>query len=461
MHLLNHCIEPYLQWQNLPPTRAGCSRSEETCGLQFPPLDVPCILPTLSIPITASTLRTFTQPSDPSGNLYYARLSTPSGPVYKLGYTTMQTVHERLSFNGQGDEQMIDAVLFFSYFADAYAMEQVLHNSFSHLAPFHKNDPKWYFPLSGNGQSELYFEDVLGLDPNYTQVQANAVRANFDELSKRSEQVPQRQTHSLQFRLVQILLTVTVVPVIKLLLALGRSRQPSLASSGAADRQRCAEVVARIQDVHRSATLSAVHQSSSCRDLETRAVDQRVQKLKLDAMRRNELSAKVDSVLFAAQFGDLPGIEQLLELDLSAINFAAAIKSAGVGSQLSWSKPNSPQSAAKTYKVIFEHVMGTDSTFATLDGVIRQLEHRYLLDGEGNSPSDMANALFAALGRSGPPLSEAKVGQISATSVDISLRLIDPPSYFTAELIVRVSLGMMGSLSFPSQTWPPFFDSAS
>ncbi len=105
------------------------------------------------------------------GNLYYVRLKTPLGLIYKLGFTTMKSVEARLAYPGFGHEKYIDKVLFFSDFPDAGNMEATLHEFFARKAIFLRaRDGD--MPLFNNGQSELYVEDILKQDYTYTPEQA-------------------------------------------------------------------------------------------------------------------------------------------------------------------------------------------------------------------------------------------------------------------------------------------------
>ena len=112
---------------------------------------------------------------DPEGLLYYVRLKTPYGRIYKLGYTSLGSVHERLAYQGKGHEKLIEAVLLTVKYDDALLREQCLHSYFKSksLLPVPDQD----MPLFGNGQSELYAEDILGLDPTYTDGHRRAVES--------------------------------------------------------------------------------------------------------------------------------------------------------------------------------------------------------------------------------------------------------------------------------------------
>lgn len=110
-------------------------------------------------------LRWFRRPPDPAGYLYYARLQTPQGTYYKLGFTSKPTLAERMAYGGLGDERLIEKELLFSFRADAYDVEQTLHDHFQDKRAFKKrfsNDPA--MPLAGRGQTELFAHDALGLD---------------------------------------------------------------------------------------------------------------------------------------------------------------------------------------------------------------------------------------------------------------------------------------------------------
>jgi hypothetical protein len=108
------------------------------------------------------------------GNIYYVRLSTPIGLLYKLGFTTLPSATARLSFQGRGHEKQIDKLLAFVFAPDALALEQATHRHFYKRRAFRVADD--YMPFAGNGQSELYVEDVLGLDEGFSRGQALRTR---------------------------------------------------------------------------------------------------------------------------------------------------------------------------------------------------------------------------------------------------------------------------------------------
>ncbi len=128
---------------------------------------------------TRTSLNHSLRPSNPSGNVYYARLITPLGIFYKLGFTTHDSVQARLAYKGNGDEKLLDHVLCFGYLDDAFDVEFALHSHFAVRAAFSSYCAEPDLPLFGNGQSELYIDDVLGLDDAYTATQAHKTRNNI------------------------------------------------------------------------------------------------------------------------------------------------------------------------------------------------------------------------------------------------------------------------------------------
>lgn len=109
--------------------------------------------------------------TDPRGNLYYVKLNTECGILYKLGFTTLESVEARMSYGGSDDWRYIDKVLMFTYLPDAFEVEQKLHSCLDKKKAFEKYSANKDFPLSKNGQTELYIEDVLGLDPYFSENQ--------------------------------------------------------------------------------------------------------------------------------------------------------------------------------------------------------------------------------------------------------------------------------------------------
>lgn len=119
--------------------------------------------------------RTTQQPviEDKEGNLYYVRLKTSLGPMYKLGFTTMASVKERFAFQGAGHEDQIDEVIAFVPDTGALLIEQRLHRHFKRHSVFPMIERD--MPFAGNGQSELYVEDILEMDFEYTPEQGRRV----------------------------------------------------------------------------------------------------------------------------------------------------------------------------------------------------------------------------------------------------------------------------------------------
>jgi len=118
-------------------------------------------------------------PKTPDGNLYYVRLNTPQGVFYKLGFTKLGSVSDRLAFQRTGDERMIDKVILFTHRPDAYTVESQLHNHFSKQRVFGSYGNAKDRPLAGNGQSELYIEDILGLDKDFSRKKADQAKRNI------------------------------------------------------------------------------------------------------------------------------------------------------------------------------------------------------------------------------------------------------------------------------------------
>lgn len=112
-----------------------------------------------------------------SGHLYYLRMNTNQGVMYKIGFTTLASPQERLAYQGKGHEKLIDAVLCFVHLEDAWDVEQELHQLFAKKALFYGGHEM--MPLFGNGQSELYREDVLNMDPAFKADQSEKTRVNI------------------------------------------------------------------------------------------------------------------------------------------------------------------------------------------------------------------------------------------------------------------------------------------
>lgn len=111
-------------------------------------------------------------PSNPEGYLYYVRLNTKHGTFYKIGFTKMSSVEARYSYGGSEAYKLIDEVFFYKYSLRAYELEQTLHQNMRHRAAYPRHTFLNLFrdvsqhPLFGDGQTELYRDDVLGMDPN-------------------------------------------------------------------------------------------------------------------------------------------------------------------------------------------------------------------------------------------------------------------------------------------------------
>ena len=126
-------------------------------------------------------LKWFSPPIDPGGNLYYVRLNASGTTFYKIGFTRKSTLMERMSYGDLGDEKLIEKELLFCNRSDAFLVEQRLLNDFrKHLAfKRYSNDPK--MPLPGRGQSELFKDDVLGLDDDLYRTPPTGLSAEAKE----------------------------------------------------------------------------------------------------------------------------------------------------------------------------------------------------------------------------------------------------------------------------------------
>jgi hypothetical protein len=105
------------------------------------------------------------------GNVYYIKLNTNLGVFYKIGYTSKSSVEKRFSYGNSTNYLAIAEVLRFDYYDNALLEEQILHDKFKDKRAFPKFSNKPYLPFAGDGQSELYYEDVLNLDDKYSNVQ--------------------------------------------------------------------------------------------------------------------------------------------------------------------------------------------------------------------------------------------------------------------------------------------------
>ena len=133
-------------------------------------------------------------PNDRAGYLYYVRLQTSVGSLYKIGFTKLASAEDRLKFNGAGDEKLIESVLLFIHLDNAYSIEQQLHSSFSNARAFGKFARYPYMPLFQNGQSELYVEDVLKLDESFE-------ISNVKQTRKRIKEIHSKQKHESSIRI--------------------------------------------------------------------------------------------------------------------------------------------------------------------------------------------------------------------------------------------------------------------
>lgn len=113
------------------------------------------------------------------GYLYYIRIKTEIGYFYKVGFTQFDDVNQRFEFKKNGDEKLIDYIFFTEYFPDAYKKEQFIHSYFQDKKAFPKYSNDQRFPLAGNGQNELYTEDIFELDGDYSTRQSETCKNNI------------------------------------------------------------------------------------------------------------------------------------------------------------------------------------------------------------------------------------------------------------------------------------------
>ena len=126
-----------------------------------------------------------TIPAVTAGYLYYARLKTAWGPMYKLGFTSFSSLEERFEYKSNGDERLLDRQFLFAFRDDAFFVEQQLHRYFSKKRAFEKYSSHPALPLYKNGQSELYYEDILHLDQSYSKEQSDKTRGQLRAASAR------------------------------------------------------------------------------------------------------------------------------------------------------------------------------------------------------------------------------------------------------------------------------------
>ena len=122
------------------------------------------------------------RPDGNAGHLYYVRVRSRFGPLYKIGFTKSESVARRFNFKNNGDEKMLDAQFLFAYHEDAFNLEKRLHEHFSAKKAFGNFASYEHLPLYKNGQSELYPFDILGIDPDYTEDQGAQTLASLAKI---------------------------------------------------------------------------------------------------------------------------------------------------------------------------------------------------------------------------------------------------------------------------------------
>jgi hypothetical protein len=293
------------------------------------------------------------RPAQSAGNLYYVRLKTPVGPLYKLGYTTMKSAQERFAFQGENHEALIDQVLFFGYFDDAFDLEDQLHQHFRSQAAFSKKYPQAHGPLYKNGQSELYSEDILGLDSQYASEQSERTKQNLKIASYQSqglsvESVQKSLDHG---KLIQQVIEVVVTPLVWLILPITWlwmkvfgdenahkqevDRNKARTAREAQARQEFLEhSLQRIRQTmlaqeRRDFRESTQHDARDYQLIQaTRQLEQQtcVTNLKI-AARERELMDQARRAIAAIKTNDLALFEELVDINLLCFNLAEAMTS--------------------------------------------------------------------------------------------------------------------------------------
>lgn len=103
------------------------------------------------------------KPPTDAGHVYYVKLNTSHGLFYKLGFTAKETIEERFANEPDGTLSL-EQVFVFGYRPDAYEIVRRLQNYFRKELAYGKRSKDPMLPLYGNGQHELFRDDVLGLD---------------------------------------------------------------------------------------------------------------------------------------------------------------------------------------------------------------------------------------------------------------------------------------------------------
>lgn len=289
------------------------------------------------------------RPAQPTGNLYYVRLKTPAGPLYKLGFTTMKSVQERFTFQGEGHEELIDKVMFFGHFDDAFDIEEQLHLHFHNKAVFRKTNPKAYGPLYKNGQSELYAEDILGLDADYVEAQSELTRRDLRVTDLEHKGMTKQAAHKeiardkLMLKAIPILfypLFLVINAVVWLWVKLIedenklKKEDAQRKARRVQDEAKKERLLARIRQAHAVQAAEAFKEVAKHDPdeyqmiLTTRALERqtRVIKLKIAAIERR-ISDQVLMAIRALKDKDLTRFEELVDVNLLIFNFTEAMTS--------------------------------------------------------------------------------------------------------------------------------------
>jgi len=146
---------------------------------------------------------------NPAGYVYYVRLKTRWGLFYKLGYTNQPTLEHRFNYGEKNDWDLVDRVLLWAWsdtaLQDELRLHELLHDKrvFGRYGRFHNG------PLYKNGQSELYAEDILDLDPDCTdeQVKSSIKAAKKIGIEYRNDPIGDHPIWHVVFALLKVLLS--------------------------------------------------------------------------------------------------------------------------------------------------------------------------------------------------------------------------------------------------------------
>lgn len=98
------------------------------------------------------------------GYVYYARLEKSGRVFYAVGYSKEASLREHLVKNGNGEDECIERVFFFTYREDAFDIFKKIKSLLRSKRRIRKYIVNSGMPLCGSGCSVVFVGDVLGLD---------------------------------------------------------------------------------------------------------------------------------------------------------------------------------------------------------------------------------------------------------------------------------------------------------